>query len=293
MNPLLVDALGTQHSPVQDLNTVRIVCLVPSITELLCDLGLAAQLVGRTAYCIHPTEVVRTITKVGGTKNINIKKIHALAPTHLVVNIDENPLPEVEKLRVFIPHLIVTHPQKVMDNFALYRLLGAVFGKNNEAEKLCAQLHVALENQVDPAVSPTTSLAALPTVLPAVLTQHTALYLIWRAPWMTISADTYLADMLRLAGLHVPDYVGLNLAPAPLKRYPEITLSEKNLHSVDCVLLSTEPCNFTVSDVAELQALTTKPVRLVDGELLSWYGSRAIAGVAYARNLRREIFGEA
>ena len=43
----------------------RIVSLVPSITELVCDLGLADQLVGRTGFCIHPWETVRTIPKVG------------------------------------------------------------------------------------------------------------------------------------------------------------------------------------------------------------------------------------
>ena len=78
------DAIGTQHQA--DPNA-RIVSLVPSITELLCDLGLAPQLVGRTGFCIHPAELVRDIPKVGGTKDVNIEKIRQLAPTHLVVNI--------------------------------------------------------------------------------------------------------------------------------------------------------------------------------------------------------------
>ena len=56
----------------------RIVCLVPSITELICDLGLAPQLVGRTGFCIHPWETVRRIPKVGGTKDVNLEKLRAL-----------------------------------------------------------------------------------------------------------------------------------------------------------------------------------------------------------------------
>src|SRR3954451_17481394 len=88
----------------------RIVFLVPSITELLCDLGLADHLVGRTGFCIHPWETVRSIPKVGGTKDINLDKIRALAPTHVVVNVDENRRVDAEALRAFVPHLVVTHP---------------------------------------------------------------------------------------------------------------------------------------------------------------------------------------
>jgi ABC-type hemin transport system substrate-binding protein len=89
MNPSspLIDAFGQRHAPDPD---ARIVCLVPSITELLCELGLAGRLVGRTGFCIHPRDTVAAIPKVGGTKDVNVEKIRKLAPTHVVVNIDEN-----------------------------------------------------------------------------------------------------------------------------------------------------------------------------------------------------------
>jgi hypothetical protein len=63
---------------------------VPSITELVCELGLAEQLVGRTGFCIHPKEALKKIPKVGGTKSVNLRKLRELAPTHVIVNIDEN-----------------------------------------------------------------------------------------------------------------------------------------------------------------------------------------------------------
>ena len=83
----LTDAIGQQHQPVAAAQA-RIVSLVPSITELICDLGLASSLVGRTGFCIHPADVVKAIPKIGGTKDVNIEKIRRLAPTHLIVNID-------------------------------------------------------------------------------------------------------------------------------------------------------------------------------------------------------------
>jgi ABC-type hemin transport system substrate-binding protein len=68
----------------------RIVSLVPSLTELVCALGLGTQLVGRTGFCVHPKDVVRDVPKVGGTKDVNLAKVRALAPTHVVLNVDEN-----------------------------------------------------------------------------------------------------------------------------------------------------------------------------------------------------------
>jgi hypothetical protein len=49
----------------------------------------------------------------------------------------------------------------------------------------------------------------------------------------------------------------------------------------DLVLLSSEPYRFNDTHVAELEALAGKPALLVDGEMTSWYGPRAIAGLAY------------
>ncbi|MFZ9626077.1 MAG: helical backbone metal receptor, partial [Burkholderiaceae bacterium] len=70
------------------MSTPRIVSLVPSLTELVCALGRADWLVGRTGFCVHPREALAQVPKVGGTKTVNIEKIRSLAPTHLIVNID-------------------------------------------------------------------------------------------------------------------------------------------------------------------------------------------------------------
>src|ERR1700712_400942 len=96
----------------------RIVCLVPSITELLCDLGLAEQIVGRTGFCIHPWETVRTIPKVGGTKDVHMDRVRELAPTHVVVNVDENLKEDAETLATFVHSVVVTHPQGPLDNLS-------------------------------------------------------------------------------------------------------------------------------------------------------------------------------
>ena len=262
----LVDASGTLHQPAR--GPVRIVSLVPSITELVCDLGLTQALVGRTGFCVHPEAIVRGIPKVGGTKTVDFGKIRALAPTHVILNIDENEKAAADELAGFVPNLVVTHPLGPLDNLALYRLIGGIFGRESEAERLCARFQSVHDG-----------LAAED------YERRRVLYLIWKDPWMTVSRDTYISRTLALAGLEtLPLDAG--------SRYPQLYLEDAWVEAAELVLLSTEPFMFRARHVAELSglpALAGKQVRLIDGEMTSWYGSRAIEGLAYLRDLRRSI----
>lgn len=263
--PGLLDAAGTQHAPAG--KNARIACLVPSITELICTLGLAPQLVARTGFCIHPKEVLRDIPKVGGTKNVDLDRLRALAPTHVVLNIDENTKPTAEALAAFVPHLVVTHPNAPQDNLALYRLIGGLFGREAEAEALCAELQAALDQ---------TRAAA------SRWPEEKVLYLIWKDPWMSVARETYIARTLAT--------VGWTTVPREAAaRYPEIELRAA-ARQADLLLLSTEPYMFRERHVADLRALLPgKRIELIDGEMTSWYGSRAIEGLRYLPRLRAAL----
>ena len=262
----LIDATGRQHAPARA--NARIVSLVPSITELLCDLGLTDQIVGRTGFCVHPAKVLRNIPKVGGTKTVDLEKLRALRPTHVILNIDENEKSLAEALTQFVPHLVVTHPLAPLDNLALYRLMGGLFAQSDAAERLCARFQAAHD-----------SLRA------DKLPRLNVLYLIWKDPWMTVSRDTYLSRTLRLAGL-------ITQPSRASARYPSVRLSEPWVADTQSVLLSTEPYMFRAKHVAEIARLpefSGKTIHLIDGEMTSWYGSRAIEGLAYLREFRRSI----
>jgi ABC-type Fe3+-hydroxamate transport system substrate-binding protein len=253
------DAVGAPHLPDPH---ARIVSLVPSITELLCELGLADNIVGRTGFCIHPAEVVAAIPKVGGTKDVNIEKIRRLAPTHLVVNIDENQKPTVEALAEFVPHIVVTHPLAPRDNLELARLMGGVFGAEAAARAWCQRFDAEYA-----------ALRATPKGPP-----QTMLYCIWQDPWMAVSGDTYIARMMAEIGWSVP--------PLPdSARYPRFDWSAQLVGQIDGVLLSTEPYRFTEEHADALEKQIGKPVHLVDGEMMSWYGSRSLAGLRYLRQI--------
>ena len=243
----------------------RIVSLVPSITELVCDLGLADQLVGRTGFCVHPKEALKKIPKVGGTKSVNLKKIRELTPTHVIVNVDENRKETADALAQFVPHVVVTHPLGPLDNLELYRNLGKLFKKEARAETLCSRFESIYE-----AISRKS------------FQTRNVLYLIWKDPWMTVSRDTYVSRTLALFGLQT-------LPESANARYSEIALDEAWLQNVELVLLSSEPYRFQRKHLQQIRTTLHKPALLIDGEMTSWYGPRAIAGLSYLADFSKSL----
>jgi hypothetical protein len=255
------------------MNGLRVASLVPSLTELLVELGLLGRLVARTGFCIHPSALLRDVPKVGGTKDVNLAKLQRLAPTHLLVNIDENRRETIEAIRAWPnpPQIVVTHPLRPEDNLALIAQLVEHFGAVPAVRERAGALTQALQRELD-------------LTRPEARPPQRVLYLIWRDPWMTVARDTYLAAMLaRVAWNTQPDVAGGRAGAA---RYPVVHGREPWLAGVQQVLLSSEPYSFTEAHLAEARALCPNAqARLVDGELLSWYGARAVPGLRYLREI--------
>jgi ABC-type Fe3+-hydroxamate transport system substrate-binding protein len=262
----LVDAAGRVHRPAG--KRARIVSLVPSITELLFELDLAEQVVGRTVFCIHPSDRIKSVASVGGTKQLNMEKLERLEPTHVIVNIDETPLRLADELARCGYEVVVTHPIEVRDNLALYRHVGALFHREREAERLCARFEAAFAAAIAAARS---------------LPERRVLYLIWKNPWMTVSQDTYISRMLALVGWRT-------VADDPQNRYPTVELNDDLLVRTDRVLFGSEPFPFKQTHIEafreEFPAHAAKAA-IIDAEMTSWYGSRAIEGLAYLADFAR------
>jgi ABC-type Fe3+-hydroxamate transport system substrate-binding protein len=251
---------------------MRIASLVPSLTELLFALGLGPFVVARTGYCVHPADGVAAVPKVGGTKDVNLAKLRRLAPTHVLVNVDENRLDTVQALRAFVPQVVVTHPCAPQDVLAVIDQLAEAFaaapGVAPHAQRLRDELQAELAATV-------------------AQTDVPVLYLIWREPWMTVARDTYISRLLACAGWRT--LPALDGGAHGAARYPALTGDEPWLADVREVLLSSEPYAFDATHIAQAQALCPRArVRLVDGERLSWYGPRTAAGLRYLRELAQQ-----
>jgi ABC-type Fe3+-hydroxamate transport system substrate-binding protein len=248
---------------------------VPSLTELLCAMNLGSRLVARTGYCVHPRSEVKAVPKVGGTKTVNLAKLRRLAPTHVLVNVDENRLETVEALRTFVPNVLVTHPCGPKDLDDMIRELARVFRGQPGVARAARRLRQEIAE----------SLAA---TRPDGRPPRRVLYLVWRDPWMTVARDTWISRLLARVGWHSwPDIEG---GPVGAARYPVVRGDEPWLADVDLVLLSSEPYPFDDSHRAEVQRLCPRArVLTVDGEAIGWWGPRMVAGLALLRRLADEV----
>ena len=260
----MIDAVGVVHAPFGA--GARIVSLVPSVTELLFDLGLGDNVVGRTHFCVHPAAELERVTSVGGTKKISLRKLAGLDPTHVILNVDENTRAMAAEVAEIVPHVVVTHPIEPVDNVALFRLIGGIFGRAEKAGELSARFNAGLAK-----------LRAAAREWP----ERRVLYLIWKDPWMTVSRDTYVSHLLGLVGWRT---VGHDDAT----RYPTVDMSGALLADTDLVLFSSEPYAFSEDDIAAFARAhpeSTARLLAIDGEMTSWYGSRSILGLDYLRTL--------
>ncbi len=231
----------------------RIVSLVPSQSEYLWDLGLQQQLVGITKFCIHPTNMFETVTRVGGTKQLKLKLIDALNPDLIIANKEENEQAQIEELR----KKFSVYTSDIVSLEQSYQMMQDISKLTNKEEESNLYVTRIKEN--------------LATIQNKVNKKRVA-YLIWQAPYMAAANETFIHTLL--------DFCGFENVTRHLTRYPEVTLQQLMDWKLDYLFLSSEP--FPFSEIhkqaieKELDALNgTKPkLVLVNGEAFSWYGSR-------------------
>ena len=261
----LVDQIGFSHT----LETApkRIVSIVPSQTELLCDLGLEANIVGITKFCVHPYHLKSVKTIVGGTKKVNYDKIRELNPDIIIANKEENTLKIVEELRKICP-VWVTNIITIEDNFKMISDFGQLFNCRTEATKWNDKLRFALSNFQEFMKEKPFQKAA---------------YFIWKNPYMVSGSDNFINEMLKLNHF--------NNIYEDKGRYPEVKIEKlRQEGDPEIIFLSSEPYPFKEEDAFEIGRFTHHAkVIYVDGEMFSWYGSRMLKAFAYFQILHKNL----
>jgi ABC-type Fe3+-hydroxamate transport system substrate-binding protein len=259
--PTFIDQLGNTIR--LDTPPRRIISIVPSQSELLWDLGLRDELVGITKFCIHPAEMFTTVTRVGGTKKLDIDKIRELKPDLIIGNKEENEKQQVEELQKEF-NVWMSDIYNFKDALSMMKKIGEITGKKKAAEKIINKIN-----------------KELPSIKNAFHRNKVA-YFIWYKPYMLAADNTYIDYVLK--------YTGLKNAARSLSRYPVVNTDELNKLSPDYCFLSSEPFPFKEKHITEIEALVpgTKGI-IVDGELFSWYGSRLAKLPAYIKELKKVI----
>ena len=242
---------------------MKIVSLVPSLTELLFHLGLDDQVVGRTKFCIHPADKVKLVPKIGGTKNVNIQKVMDLKPDLIFANKEENTKSDIEALQ----QSCKVHVTEIANFKQAIFAIDDIGLMTNTAE-----IATTLIEEIEKSFS----------YLKPKLQKAKVCYLIWQKPYMSIGNDTYIHDMLEICGF---ESICKNQT-----RYPELTLDNIKFKQPDYIFLSSEPFPFKQLHIDELQAhLPDCKILLVDGEYFSWYGSRMVGAAQYFSDLVASI----
>jgi len=245
----------------------RIISLVPSQTELLCDLGLEDLLVGITKFCVHPSEIKGTKAIVGGTKQIKLEKIKTLNPDIILCNKEENTKEIVEACEQICP-VHVSDIITIEDCLEMIQQYGQIFNSELKAKEIsqCIEKEFTSFNQF---ISEKPKLKVV--------------YCIWKDPWMVAGKNTFIDFLLKVNRFE-------NVFNSK-NRYPEITLEELSSNSIDVILLSSEPFPFKEKHIAALKKELNNDTKviLVDGEMFSWYGSRLIKVFDYFKQLHGRL----
>jgi ABC-type Fe3+-hydroxamate transport system substrate-binding protein len=241
---------------------MRIISLVPSLTELLADLGLEEEVVGITKFCVHPDHWFHSKPRVGGTKNVKLELVRQLKPDLIIANKEENDRRQVEALQS--DHQVcLTDIRNLPDALSAI----AVIGERVHKKEASLSMIEKIKQKFD----------ASPSLCKRGSNLQTA-YLIWQKPYMAAGGDTFIGDMLRRCGLR-------NIFE-DIERYPETGTRQLLEKNCELLLLSSEPFPFTQKHADAWQAaLPDTRISLVDGEMFSWYGSRLIYATDYFRGL--------
>lgn len=241
----------------------RIVSLVPSLTELLCDMGLKERLVGVTKFCVHPKGLRQHLQIVGGTKQVRYETLKALKPDIIICNKEENTLDIVNHCNAIAP-VYVSDIHTIEDCVDLIKTYGSLFNVEAKANQLVEALSQAQERFNE--------------FLSAKQQNLKVAYFIWKDPWMVAASNTFINHLLVKNKF-------INVF-SNSERYPSITLDDSRLKTADVILLSSEPYPFKASHKSILEEkFPQAKILIVDGEMFSWYGSRLIEAFSYFKQL--------
>ncbi len=252
----------------------RVVSLVPSLTESIFGLGAQARLVGRTIYCIEPKGRLGDIPTCGGTNNPDLKTIRGLEPDLVLACVQENRPEHLLELEDGGVPVFAVMPRTLDDVSTLLRQYGVLLGAQvvagrTMADLTAARLHAGEFRQ---------SLARPPR----------AATLVWKKPWMVAGAGNHIDAIMK--------EIGLVNAMGDREGFYEVELDDLAARHLDLVLLPDEPFPFTHHASWSMAAAGVVPARhralVMDGKLLSWYGTRTARSLrALVKLLSRTVGG--
>ena len=243
---------------------VRIVSLAPSITEMLFGIGAGDLVVGRTDYCDYPPEVL-DLPSIGGfsASSISIETIISLEPD-LVIGGTTWQGEVIDALDSAGIPAFVLQRETVGGTLETLQLLGFITDHSKEASELVASMQARIDAVVE-------TVARIPEE-----ERVTVFYEVWHEPLMTTTSQTFIGEMLELAG-------GINVFGDLEETYPSI--SAETIIDLDPLIIigpSSHGDQLTVEMISaregwgDMTAVKNEAIYIIEGAVISHTGPRIV-----------------
>ncbi len=181
----------------------RVVCLSPSLTEIVYALGREDILVGATRFSDYP-EAAKKLPRVGTYVRPDLEKIVALAPDLCLATRDGNPLVAVQKIQALGIPVFALDPRNLEQVMESVSLIGNALNAQKKAEILVKDMQ-RRKKQITNRIKTTT-------------TNPTVFFQIDASPMVSAGSNTFIDELIHLAG-------GINLTAGP-RQYPRFSWEE-------------------------------------------------------------------
>jgi ABC-type Fe3+-hydroxamate transport system substrate-binding protein len=253
---------------------LRIVSLVPSVTELIYALGGEARLVGRTDFCDYPP-AAREKPSVGGMVAPSLESIVSLKPDLVIGTTDgslEETFRQIRRLG-FPTYLVSVH--RVSEVMDLVARVGELTGRQEAVGPLVARLNGDIAR-----------VRALVNPYPA----PRVLYVLWPDPLIVPAHGALVTELIGIAG-------GRSVTDLEGDAYPRLSLEAAVAAAPEVIILASHGSRSGPvarekwERLAGLPAIRNGRLHSVSGDLLHRYGPRMIDGLyQLARAIHPEAF---
>lgn len=192
----------------------RVICLAPSLTEIVYALGGGEGVIGVTDYADFPVDA-RGKPSVGGLIDPNIEKIVSLHPDLVLATREINRPETVEQLERFGIPVFVVYPQGLEGILRSIRSVGQALNRAAEATALASRLEEKRR-----AIADRVKGLARPTIF----------VVIWHDPVITVGENAFITEVISVAG-------GVSVTADIPQAWPQISMEELLRRSPDFLLL--------------------------------------------------------
>jgi iron complex transport system substrate-binding protein len=229
----------------------RIVALIPSLTEIVFDLGRGERLAGATRYAKEPPAAAE-LPRVGSYLHLDVERIVALRPDLCIAARDGNPKHLIERVEGLGIPVYVFDPRTLPEIIESVRLLGNLLQAEERAEEIARQMERKLA-RVDARVA---GLAERPGIF----------FQIDAAPIVSAGTGTFIDRLIARAG-------GRNLAAGPVS-YPRYSWEDILVMQPEVVIIASMAGGYTEDELRaewmrwpQIPAVRQNRIHVVDASL--------------------------